>query len=90
MIHKLKTKLDKLTKKIIINQIRLSKTMMIIAIIIINRSSARNNSKIIFIVAMLTFVNQWINEFAKYLKSNVFFNVIKHYVLLKMIDFEAL
>ncbi len=58
MIHKLKTKLDKLTKKIIINQIRLSKTMMIIAIIIINRSSARNNSKIIFIVAMLTFVNQ--------------------------------
>jgi len=57
MIHKLKTKLDKLTKKIIINQIRLSKTMIIIAIIIINRSSARNNSKIIFIVAMSTFVN---------------------------------
>ncbi len=30
------------------------------------------------------------NEFAKHLKSNVFLDVIKHYVLLKMINFEAL
>ncbi len=30
------------------------------------------------------------NEFAKHLKSNVFFNVIKYYVLLKIIDSRAL
>jgi hypothetical protein len=30
------------------------------------------------------------NEFAKHLKFNVFFDVIKHYAFLKIIDFEAL
>jgi len=30
------------------------------------------------------------NEFAKHLKFNVFSNVIKHYALLKMINFKAL
>jgi len=58
MMHKLETRLDKFTRKIIINQIRLSKIVITIAIIIINRSSARDNFKIIFIVAMSTFVNQ--------------------------------
>jgi hypothetical protein len=56
-MHKLETKLDKLTKKIIINQIRLSKIVIIIAIIIINRLSAKINFKTIFIVVMSTFVN---------------------------------
>ncbi len=56
-MHKFETKLDKFTKKIIINQIRLSKIVIIVAIIIINRLNARNNFKIILIVAMLTFVN---------------------------------
>ncbi len=56
-MHKLKTRLDKLTKEIIINQIKLSKIVIIIAIIIINRLNVRNNFKTIFIVAMSTFVN---------------------------------
>jgi len=57
MMHKLEIELDKSTKKIIINQIRLSKIVITIAIIIVNRLSARNNFKTILIIAMLTFVN---------------------------------
>jgi len=57
MMHKLETKLDKFTKKIIINQIKLNKIVITIAIIIINRSNARKNFKTTFIVAMLTFIN---------------------------------
>jgi len=56
-MHKLETKLDKFTKKIIINQIKLNKIVITIAIIIINRSNARKNFKTTFIVAMLTFIN---------------------------------
>ncbi len=56
-MYKLETRLDKFTKKIMINQIRLNKIVITIAIIIINRSSVKNNSKTILIVAMLTFVN---------------------------------
>jgi hypothetical protein len=57
-MHKLETKLNKLTKEIIINQIRLSKIVIIIAVIIINRLNVKNNFKITFIVAILIFVNQ--------------------------------
>jgi hypothetical protein len=56
-MHKLEIELDKSTKKIIINQIRLSKIVITIAIIIVSRLSARNNFKTILIIAMLTFVN---------------------------------
>ncbi len=57
MMYKFETRLDKSIKEIIIDQIRLSKIVIIIAIIIINRSSAKDNSKIILIVAMSTFMN---------------------------------
>ncbi len=57
-MHKFETKLDKLIKKIIIDQIKLCKIVIIIVIIIINQLSAKTNFKITFIVAMLTFVNQ--------------------------------
>lgn len=90
MMHELETGLDKPTGGLMADQMGLGKTVMTIAAMVANRSSAGDGPKTTLIVAIPALVDQWMEEFEKHLKPGIFPGIIKHHALSKVAGSGAL